>query len=598
LINQGVTENDFSSRDTTYKQLNQMIYDNATFFTLDRPGSHDFMQQKINGLVRNPIFPGTYFYTLVEGSAILSVSDGMVLPGSSGTITVSLDNQETEAATGAEVWLVYDSTIGITLTGVNVTGRTAGFSTSYALDSSNPAAVTAHVLLFTLSDATITPGSGPILDISFDVAESATSGATSPLSFSNANLSNAFGNPIRPVNYSDTGTFTVQCRTGDVTCDGNVNVFDLQNQINMILNIPQPDENLRPLDWWTRADLLKDGVWNVFDLQRLINIIMGRSGLSPEMMKALSTGVNQLNVETIQSPPGTSGSLGILLDNEDPVASGELWLSYDSTNGLDITGVETTSRTSGFTTDFSKDASDPSQVKLHVLYFNLSGTTIAAGSGSILGLNFTLAADASGTNTVHLGNGLLANSMGDPLPTDITQNVPLVSGWNLVSFRVHPTSTLIADVLSSLGSNFDLVYAWDATGGHAGAGHWMRYAPGIPGNTLETLSENQGFWIRMTTDDILEITGTPPTTTYISLSTLASGWNLVGYPTDDNLGMPVALSEHGISDYSLVYGYHAEDVDNWKRYAPGVPGNDLLELEHSWGYWIKVSTPGTWHVEY
>jgi hypothetical protein len=177
-------------------------------------------------------------------------------------------------------------------------------------------------------------------------------------------------------------------------------------------------------------------------------------------------------------------------------------------------------------------------------------------------------------------------------------SIPLVIGWNLVSFRLHPTSTAITDVLASLGSNYDLVYAWDASGGHAGAGNWMRYAPGIPGNSLETLDETQGFWIRMTGEDNLDITGTVPTTTNISLPTNASGWNLVGYPSDETRGMPEALETHGVTAYTLVYAYHANDSDTWKRYAPGVPGNDLLELAPGWGYWIKVSAPSIWDVEY
>ena len=71
----------------------------------------------------------------------------------------------------------------------------------------------------------------------------------------------------------------------------------------------------------------------------------------------------------------------------------------------------------------------------------------------------------------------------------VTYYIPLVTGWNLVSFSLQPASTAITDVLSSIDGNYDLVYAWDASGGHSGAGNWMRYAPGIPGNTLATLDE-------------------------------------------------------------------------------------------------------------
>jgi hypothetical protein len=218
-----------------------------------------------------------------------------------------------------------------------------------------------------------------------------------------------------------------------------------------------------------------------------------------------------------------------------------------------------------------------------------TGSTFAGWSGTCTGslITCTILMEAAKTVTAIFTRN-----------TDVTQPIPLVSGWNLVSFNLHPASTAITDVLSSLGSNYDLVYAWDASGGHSGAGNWMRYAPGIPGNTLETLDETQGFWIRMTIADMLDITGTTPTTTNISLLTTASGWNLVGYPSVQNRSMPEALTTHGVTDYSLVYAYHANDADTWKRYAPGVPGNDLLELAPGWGYWIKVGTTSTWDVEY
>jgi hypothetical protein len=191
-----------------------------------------------------------------------------------------------------------------------------------------------------------------------------------------------------------------------------------------------------------------------------------------------------------------------------------------------------------------------------------------------------------------------------PTPTataTLTQSLPLVTGWNLVSFMVHPVSTGIEDALLSINGSYDLVYAWDATGANSTAGNWMRYAPGIPiGNTLSTLDETQGFWIHMSNPDELEITGTAPTKS-ISLLTTAGGWNLVGYPLSGNQSLPEELNAHGvpITDFSLVYAYHANDTsdpwDPWKRYAVDVPiGNDLGELSPGWGYWVKVSVAHTW----
>jgi uncharacterized repeat protein (TIGR02543 family) len=176
-----------------------------------------------------------------------------------------------------------------------------------------------------------------------------------------------------------------------------------------------------------------------------------------------------------------------------------------------------------------------------------------------------------------------------------THNIPLLVGWNLVSFKLHPASTLTADVLSSIAGNYDLVYAWDAT-----AGKWMKYAYGVGyGNTLDNLDETIGFWVRMTTADTLEASGTAPVSSSISLKT---GWNLVGFPTSAaSLVMPDAFSLHGLaSDPFLVYAYHAGESDLWKVYESTAPSysNDLLSMAPGYGYWVKVNSLHTWTVTY
>ena len=62
--------------------------------------------------------------------------------------------------------------------------------------------------------------------------------------------------------------------------------------------------------------------------------------------------------------------------------------------------------------------------------------------------------------------------------TLLTHSIPLVVGWNLVSFNVHPTNTATEVVLANISGHYDLVYAWDATGGHIG--NWLKYDPAYP----------------------------------------------------------------------------------------------------------------------
>jgi hypothetical protein len=184
-----------------------------------------------------------------------------------------------------------------------------------------------------------------------------------------------------------------------------------------------------------------------------------------------------------------------------------------------------------------------------------------------------------------------------------THSISLVPGWNLVSFNVQLEDTDIIPVLASIAGNYNLVYAWDATGAHSTSGNWMKYAPppAAPyANTLHNLDETIGFWIHMTTADTLEVTGKVPVTTDIDLSINAGGWNLVAYPSGVNRPLPAALNDNGIgTDYSLVYAYHANDsTDVWKLFnRTGLPyANDLTQMAPGWGYWVKLIANKTWSL--
>jgi len=125
----------------------------------------------------------------------------------------------------------------------------------------------------------------------------------------------------------------------------------------------------------------------------------------------------------------------------------------------------------------------------------------------------------------------------------------------------------------------------------------MKYDPSVPyGNTLTSLDESMGFWIKMNSAGSLVVSGSMPGTTNTGLK---AGWNLVGFPSTANLALPDVFSLHGVgTDFSLVYAYHASDSgDPWKKYDRSAPfGNDLTELANGWGFWIKVSVDHTWDV--
>lgn len=172
----------------------------------------------------------------------------------------------------------------------------------------------------------------------------------------------------------------------------------------------------------------------------------------------------------------------------------------------------------------------------------------------------------------------------------VSQGITLQPGWNLVSFNLHPASTLPADVLASIAEEYDLVYIWED-------GAWRHFDPKQGFSDSVTLDETKGFWINITASEsvTLTVSGSVPTTTPIGLK---AGWNLVGYPSASGKALPAVMNA---SSFSMIYAFHAnETADPWKVYDVASPDwtHDLTQLTPGWGYWIYSSTPSTWSVTY
>ena len=243
-----------------------------------------------------------------------------------------------------------------------------------------------------------------------------------------------------------------------------------------------------------------------------------------------------------------------------------------------------------------------------------AGISCGADCSEIYALNtvvtLTAASDTISTFTGWSGSGcsgtgtcVVTMNAAKTVTATFTQNVhsiTLLTGWNLVSFNLHPADTAVTAVLSSIDGSYDLVYAWDAG---LASNNWQRADNNpVSPDTLTVLDETRGFWIHMTAPATLNVYGSKPASTDIDVSTVGGGWNLVGYPAAANSALPGALVDHGIgTDFSLIYANHANDAaDPWKMYDRTGPAfaNDLPALAPGWGYWIKVSAVNSWDVPY
>jgi hypothetical protein len=169
----------------------------------------------------------------------------------------------------------------------------------------------------------------------------------------------------------------------------------------------------------------------------------------------------------------------------------------------------------------------------------------------------------------------------------VNLNYDLFTGWNLVSIPLTLDNDTPSGVFTSISGNYGDVFTYAACDSDD---HWKLFNPNLPSyaNDLTDISLSHGYWINMSSTDILSLTGTHPMETTIPL---CKGWNLVGYPSV--VSRPVATALSSIDGlYSLVRQYKASDTeDPWKVYNPSAPPqlSDLNNLEPGYGYWIYIT---------
>ena len=175
----------------------------------------------------------------------------------------------------------------------------------------------------------------------------------------------------------------------------------------------------------------------------------------------------------------------------------------------------------------------------------------------------------NGQVTIEVGHSPLIVEPNYTGNQNITQSVPLTSGWSLFSYRVALSNTSLTSVLNSVNGTYTRVLGQDGT-----------YDSSIPDsfNTLRDLVPEQGYWVFTKRNATLNVTGRPANTD--SPISLDAGWNWIGYlPASP---MPVAQALASISGaYTRVLG---EDG----TYDTSIPAsfNTLKTLDPGAGYQI------------
>lgn len=159
------------------------------------------------------------------------------------------------------------------------------------------------------------------------------------------------------------------------------------------------------------------------------------------------------------------------------------------------------------------------------------------------------------------------------------QDIPVESGWNLVSFYLQPPNTAMEYTMQSIDPVLEQVK--DEFGIY-----FHNQNPIF--NSLQAVSDGQGYWVRTNQNGTITQQGLAlkPETVAIPLQA-APAWNLIGYPCPATQDVETALAS------ILSNVVQVKNIDEF--YDPSFPPifNSLSEMKPGSGYWIKVDAPVT-----
>jgi type IX secretion system substrate protein len=156
---------------------------------------------------------------------------------------------------------------------------------------------------------------------------------------------------------------------------------------------------------------------------------------------------------------------------------------------------------------------------------------------------------------------------------EVTQQGVFATGWNLWSYNVQLPSNVVIDVFDPM-TNLTKVKSITQS-----------YDPALDPqfNTLINLENGYGYWVQVSDNDVLNLTGDA-----IALTTeiaLGSGWNLVAYlPQESDLVIDAFAA---INDGTLL---KVKSIT--QSYDPALDPqfNTLVDLYPGNGYWVNVGS--------
>ena len=161
--------------------------------------------------------------------------------------------------------------------------------------------------------------------------------------------------------------------------------------------------------------------------------------------------------------------------------------------------------------------------------------------------------------------------------TSVTQNTPLLAGWNMISFNAQPANMNLLNILQPLVSSGNLVKVIDE------AGLIIQNFPWGWVNNIGNMAVTEGYYIKVAAACTLNVSGAPilaPTAI-----PLITGWNIMGYPGQTAQNAITALQPLINAGVLLKV---IDEAGNIIQYFPWGWVNNIGNFKPGEGYYIKV----------
>lgn len=346
----------------------------------------------------NPIGSTTQDGAIIIPRITASIPDTSALPGDSVTVPINVD--DASGIAGANLDIEYDAEV-LTIGEITMTDLSEGLMLT--VNTTEPGL--ARIALAGVTG--ITEGSGALVNMGFEVAESAVLGTVVPLRFLELDLRDETGQEIG--SQSVDGSLTVIGVLGDLNGDGNINSGDaiLVLRISVGLLTPTPHQQ------WA-GDVNEDGEINSGDAILILRKAVGLPSFKRVPLAKALTGVD-VSVSDTTAYPGKAAAVFISVSDATGIAGGDLILTYD----LDILTaqeVKGTALAAGLLV--VSNVSAPGKVRI-----SLAGAMgLTGGSGPLIEVLFEVSEDAEvgRTSSLRLTEVTLRDEAGNPLSLGIT----------------------------------------------------------------------------------------------------------------------------------------------------------------------------------